>query len=65
MSDMTAEFSQDELVRLYHLVKQKLDQDFAALVGNGLSVSVQRETMERIEVLSVIKYKLDLLIDDV
>jgi diphthamide synthase (EF-2-diphthine--ammonia ligase) len=65
MSDMTTEFSQDELNRLYHLVKQKLDQDFAAIIGGGLSVQVQREIMERIEMLSVIKYKLDLLIDDV
>jgi len=58
-------FTQDELVRLYNTVKHQIDQDFTNLLVGGLSTQVSREVMDRIQELVVIKYKLDMLIENV
>ena len=58
-------FTQDELVRLYNTVRHQIDQDFTNLLVGGLSTQVSREAMDRIQELVVIKYKLDLLIENV
>lgn len=53
----------DEVKRLYSLCDHKIQQDIGAINAGGLQGNILRETSNRIQEVSVIKYKLGEMID--